>query len=125
MERSNVFQASGPAPGGTITVKMGTDKNGKLIAADTSIDEAGGFPGAAVGAAVQCIFAPYDIPNTRIDGYDIVVNKLNMTAYRAPGLPQAAFATETIVNELARCGMDRVSSDKSMLLRKVLEEQMV
>ena len=110
MERSNVFQASGPAPGGTITVKMGTDKNGKLIAADTSIKlEAGGFPGAAVGAAVQCIFAPYDIPNTRIDGYDIVVNKPKSAAYRAPGSPQAAFATETVVNELAELhGMDRV-----------------
>ncbi len=89
---------------------MGTDKNGKLIAADTSIKlEAGGFPGAAVGAAVQCIFAPYDIPNTRIDGYDIVVNKPKSAAYRAPGSPQAAFATETVVNELAELhGMDRV-----------------
>ena len=57
MERSNVFQASGPAPGGTITVKMGTDKDANIIAAETSIKlEAGGFPGAAVGAAVQCIF---------------------------------------------------------------------
>ena len=103
MERSSVFQASGPAPGGTITVKMGTDKDANIIAAETSIKlEAGGFPGAAVGAAVQCIFAPYDNPNTRIDGYDIVVNKPKSAAYRAPGSPQAAFAAETVSDELAR-----------------------
>ena len=51
----------------------------------------------------------YDIANTRIDGYDIVVNKPKSAAYRAPGSPQAAFATETVINELAELhGMDRV-----------------
>jgi len=64
---------------------------------------------AAVGAAVQCVFAPYDIANTRIDGYDIVVNKPKSAAYRAPGSPQAAFASETVVNELAEIhGIDPI-----------------
>ena len=39
--------------------------------------EAGGYPGAAIGAAVQCVFAPYDIPNARIDGYDVVLGMLH------------------------------------------------
>ena len=110
MERTNIFQASGPAPGGTISVKMGTDKNGKIIAGESVIKlEAGGYPGAAIGAAVQCVFAPYDIPNARIDGYDVVVNKPRSFAYRAPGSPQAAFAAETVADELAKIhGMDPI-----------------
>jgi len=103
MERSSVFQGSGPAPGGTIIVKMATDKDANIVAAESSIKlEAGGFPGSAVGAAVQCVFAAYDVPNTRIDAFDIVVNKPKSAAYRAPGSPQVAFATETVADELAR-----------------------
>ena len=36
------------------------------------------------------------------DGYDVVVNKPKSAAYRAPGSPQAAFAAETVSDELAR-----------------------
>ncbi|GIS29974.1 MAG: hypothetical protein Ct9H90mP2_03570 [Dehalococcoidia bacterium] len=75
MERSNVFKLLDLLRGNYYS-KNGNDKKGKLIAADTSIKlEAGGFPGAAVGAAVQCIFAPYEFLILEIYGYDIVVNK--------------------------------------------------
>ena len=36
-----------------------------------------------------------------IDGYDVVVNKPKTAAYRAPGAPNAAFATEQVVDEIA------------------------
>ncbi len=105
MERSSVFQASGPAPGGRVRVKVGADENGKLISAETDIKlEAGGYPGSAVGAAAICIFSPYNIPNTRIDGFDVVVNKPKSAAYRAPGSPQVAFAMETAIDELCEKG---------------------
>jgi xanthine dehydrogenase molybdenum-binding subunit len=43
----------------------------------------------------------------RIDGYDVVCNKAKTQAYRAPGHPQAAFAVESVMDELAeRLGMD-------------------
>ena len=55
----------------------------------------------------MCIFSPYAIPNMQVDGYDVVVNKPKTAAYRAPGATNAAFASETVVDELAeKLGMD-------------------
>jgi CO/xanthine dehydrogenase Mo-binding subunit len=69
--------------------------------------EAGGFPGSAVGAGASCILGPYSIANITIDAYDVVVNKPKSSAYRAPGAPNAAFASESVIDELAkRIGMD-------------------
>ncbi len=110
MERKAVFEASGPAPGGVLTVKLGATSDGKLIAAESDMKlEAGGYPGAAVGAAAMCVFSCYDIPNTRIDGWDVVVNKPKSAAYRAPGSPQAAYAMESAVDELCeQAGFDKM-----------------
>src|SRR2546430_11777049 len=69
--------------------------------------EAAAFPGSLVGAGCMCIFSPYAIPNMQVDGYDVVVNKPKTAAYRAPGATNAAFASETVVDELAeKLGMD-------------------
>ena len=55
----------------------------------------------------MCVFAAYDIPNVTIDGYDVVVNKPSTAAYRAPGATNAAFATESVVDEIAeKLGID-------------------
>src|SRR4029079_13456736 len=35
-----------------------------------------------------------------LDGYDVVVNKPATSAYRAPGATNAAFASETVVDEI-------------------------
>jgi xanthine dehydrogenase molybdenum-binding subunit len=105
MERRSVFEATGPASGGIIRMKLGATKAGKLIAADTDMKfEAGAYPGAALGAAAMCVFSSYDIANTRIDGWDVVVNKPKSAAYRAPGVPQAIFAMESAVDELCELG---------------------
>lgn len=101
MNRAEVFEGTGPTPGSYIKVKMGADKEGKLIAAQAYLAyEAGAFPGSPVGPGAMCIFACYDIPNVHIDGYDVVVNKPATSAYRAPGATNAAFASETIVDEI-------------------------
>jgi CO/xanthine dehydrogenase Mo-binding subunit len=52
-------------------------------------------------AACMTALAPYDIPNSKVDGYDVVVNKPKVAAYRAPGAPAAAFAVEQAIDELA------------------------
>ena len=49
----------------------------------------------------MCIFAPYNIENVLIDGYDVVVNKPKTAPYRAPGATNAAFGSETVIDELA------------------------
>ena len=41
------------------------------------------------------------IPNARVDGYDVLANKPKTQAYRAPGATQAAFACESVIDELA------------------------
>ena len=102
MSRSEVFEASGPAPGSYIKVKMGATKDGTIIAADGYLAyEAGAYPGSAVGAGAACMFGPYNIANVRIDAYDVVNNKPRSAAYRAPGAPNAAYASETVIDELA------------------------
>ena len=101
MSRADVFLSSGPAPGSWMKVKVGANKDGKLTACQASIAmEGGGYPGASVGPAVNCAFACYDYPNGQVDGYDVVVNKAKTAAYRAPGAPQAAFAVETVMDEI-------------------------
>ncbi|HEX2514232.1 MAG TPA: xanthine dehydrogenase family protein molybdopterin-binding subunit, partial [Chloroflexota bacterium] len=103
MSRAEVFQGTGPTPGSWVRVKMGATRDGRMVAAEADIRfEAGAYPGSPVGAAAECVFAPYDIPDGRIDGYDVVVNKPKSAAYRAPGATQAAYATEQVVDELAR-----------------------
>ncbi|MGE3809872.1 MAG: xanthine dehydrogenase family protein molybdopterin-binding subunit, partial [Gemmataceae bacterium] len=101
MNRTEVFQATGPTPGSYIKVKMGADKRGKLTAAAAHIAfEAGAFPGSPIGPGCMCVFACYDIPNVKIDGYDVCLNKPATSAYRAPGSTNVAFATESVVDEL-------------------------
>jgi CO/xanthine dehydrogenase Mo-binding subunit len=101
MNRTEVFAGTGPTPGSHIKVKMGADKNGRLTAAEAFLAyEAGAYPGSPVGPGAMCIFACYDIPNVTVDGYDVCVNKPATSAYRAPGATNAAFASETVVDEI-------------------------
>jgi xanthine dehydrogenase molybdenum-binding subunit len=101
MSRADVFEGTGPTPGSFIRVKMGADRTGRLTAAEAYLAyEAGAYPGSPVQAGAMCVFACYDIPNVFIDGYDVVVNKPATSAYRAPGATNAAFAVETVVDEI-------------------------
>ena len=86
----------------TFRVKMGATKDGKITAAEAElIYEAGAYPGSPVGAGAGVILAPYKIDNIQIDGYDVVVNRPKTGAYRAPGGTNAAFASESVIDELA------------------------
>jgi CO/xanthine dehydrogenase Mo-binding subunit len=103
MSRKEVFEGTGPTSATYMKVKMGATKAGKITAANVYLAfEAGAFPGSPVGAGAMCVLAPYNLDNLRIDGFDVLVNKQKVAAYRAPGAPQAAFAVETVVDELAQ-----------------------
>ncbi len=102
MNRADVFEGTGPTPASYITIKIGATEDGKITAAQTSLAfEAGAYPGSPVGAGAMCVFAPYNIEHVLIDGYDVVVNKPKTAPYRAPGATNAAFGTETVIDELA------------------------
>ncbi|MEC7880907.1 MAG: xanthine dehydrogenase family protein molybdopterin-binding subunit [Chloroflexota bacterium] len=101
MSRTDVFDATGPGPGGKVKVKIGIDSEGKILAAYADIRlEAGAYPEAFIEAAAKCVFSCYDVPSMKIDAYDVVVNKPSSAPYRAPASPQVAFATETVVDEI-------------------------
>ncbi|MEC9446006.1 MAG: molybdopterin cofactor-binding domain-containing protein, partial [Chloroflexota bacterium] len=110
MSRVEVFQGTGPTSGTHIKAKIGVTNAGKITAAEAHlVFEAGAFPGSPVPSACRTIFGPYDIPNALIEGLDVVVNCQKAAAYRAPGSPPAAFAAESLIDEICgRIGMDPI-----------------
>ena len=108
MSREDVFKATGPTSGSSMTVRIGVKKDGKIVAATGLFKfQAGAFPGSPVMNACMCAFAPYDIANVCTTGYDVVSNRPKSAAYRAPGSPISAFAVESVLDVLAgKIGMD-------------------
>ena len=108
MNRSEVFQGSGPTSGSWMRCMLGVMKDGHITALDASLAfEAGAYPGSPINPGCQCMSGPYDISNGRIEGFDVVLNRPKTAAYRAPGAPAAAFAMETVVDEICeQIGMD-------------------
>ena len=103
MGRDEVFRATGPTSGSRVRVKLGAKRDGTLVAATASLwYEAGAYRGSPVGAGAMCALAAYKIPSFFIEAHDVVVNKPKVAAYRAPGSPIAAFAVESVVDEIAR-----------------------
>ena len=108
MSREDVFRATGPASGSSMTVKIGVKRDGTIVAADGVFKlQAGAFPGSPFMSTCMCAFAPYEIANARAVGYDVVCNRPKVAAYRAPGSPIGAFAVESVLDVLAqKIGMD-------------------
>ncbi len=103
MDRAEVLMATGPTPGGYVRVKLGVTKDGMITAGYANLAfDAGGYPGSVVGAGCRCVFAPYNMRNAKVEGFDVVVNKPKTHAYRAPGATHAAFASETVVDEICQ-----------------------
>ena len=110
MTRAEVFEGTGPTSASHIRVKLGATKDGRLVAADCElVYEAGAFPGSPVPSGCRTMLAPYIVPNSYIVGVDVVVNAQKAAAYRAPGSPTAAFAAESVIDEICeRLEMDPV-----------------
>ena len=108
MSREEVFKGTGPTSGASMTVKVGVKRDGAITAAEAILKyQAGAFPGSPVMNGCMCAFAPYDIPNQRTVGYDVVSNRPKAAAYRAPGAPISAYAVESTLDIAAKTvGMD-------------------
>ena len=108
MSREEVFKGTGPTSGASMTVKIGVKRDGAITAAEAILKyQAGAFPGSPVMNGCMCAFAPYDIPNQRTVGFDVVSNRPKAAAYRAPGAPISAFAVESTLDIVAKSiGMD-------------------
>lgn len=110
MTREEVFKASGPTSGANIWVKMGVKKDGTITAAEAVLKyQAGCFQGSPVQPGCMCAFAPYDLANVKVVGYDVLSNRPKVAAYRAPGGPISEYAVESVVDEIAeKLGMDPI-----------------
>ena len=108
MSREEVFKGTGPTSGASMTVKIGVKHDGAITAAEAILKyQAGAFPGSPVTNGCMCAFAPYEIPNQRTVGYDVVSNRPKAAAYRAPGAPISAYAVESTMDIAAKTvGMD-------------------
>ena len=90
MDRKEAFEGTGPTSATSMRCKIGATRDGRITAAQLSlVYEAGAFPGSPVGGGALTGLGPYKIDNLLVDGYDVVVNKQKVQAYRAPGQPQA------------------------------------
>ena len=110
LTREEEFIGTGPTASTAMTVKIGATNDGRLVAGEALLKYQGGaFPGSPVGSGVMTAFACYDMDHVKAVGYDVVTNRPKAAAYRAPGAPMAAFAVESIVDEIAETiGMDPV-----------------
>ena len=102
MTRDEVFRATGPAPGTKIHIKLGADKQGHLVAGEAHMAYSTGAFGTYAGDfGARAIFESYRIPNFLSKALGVVLNTPRSAAYRAPSAPAAAFAMETVIDELA------------------------
>ena len=110
MSREDVFRASGPASSTSIDVKLGATRDGRIVAAHAELRYGGGaFPGIWGKIGAMAAWACYDIENVRSVGYEVVVNRPKVAAYRAPSAPMAGFAVESTVTLMAeKLGIDPV-----------------
>ncbi|MDO8673703.1 MAG: molybdopterin-dependent oxidoreductase, partial [Dehalococcoidia bacterium] len=107
LSRQETLEATGPAIGSYIKLKVGATRDGRLTSVVAYVVvEAGALPGASIGIA-KTMFGAYDVPNGRIDHYEVVVNKPKSGPYRAPGSTQATFAAESVIDEICeQIGME-------------------
>jgi len=110
MTREEVFKASGPTSGAHVRVKIGAKKDGRIVAAEAELKyQAGAFAGSPVQPGAMCAYAPYDIENVKVIGYDVVTNRPKVAAYRAPGGPISEFGVESVLDEIAaKLGIDPI-----------------
>ncbi len=110
MTREEVFKASGPTSGAHMRIKIGATKDGKITAGEAELYyQAGAFQGGPIGPGAMCAYAPYDLENVKVVGFDIVTNRPKVAAYRAPGAPISEYAVESVVDEVAKkLGIDPI-----------------
>lgn len=110
MSRSEVFRATGPTASASMDIKIGMMRDGTMTAASGVFRLQGGaFPGAPMEFTSMCAFASYNLENVHQIGFDIMSNRPKQAAYRAPGSPMAAFAVESVIDELClELGLDPI-----------------
>ncbi len=103
LSRSEDMLTTMPAPGTVIDLKIGATQDGRISAIQVKATiENGVFKFGHAGIIATVIGGMYKCDNVHIETLEVVTHKAPTGAYRAPGVPQALFALESSIDELAR-----------------------
>jgi CO/xanthine dehydrogenase Mo-binding subunit len=119
MTRSEDFAASNPAGAEILEVELGADRDGRLtgIRARVFADRGSTADFGIESIAAMLTAGPYRWQAHELTAYGIATNRVTFGAYRAPAAPPAAFAVESLLDELAsELGIDPLE----LRLRNVL-----
>ena len=113
------FSSAQPAPSSRFRVTAGARKDGTFTALKGEVlFDSGAKAGSPAGHAALCLGVFYRWQNLDLDATEVVTHKTPTGAYRAPGLPQAMFAGESLVAELIdKLGMDQMEVRKQNAAR--------
>jgi len=109
LTRSEDFQATNPASAQVTHLKVGARRDGTLtgIEGRMIVDRGSNAGWGVEGITSSLVAGPYRWEAHDIRGYGVQTNRFTFGAYRAPGAPTAAFALESLLDELAaELGLD-------------------
>ncbi len=100
--REEAFTLNGPRLETNIYLKTGVTKDGKILAREArSIFDVGAYLGAGPNAGVGHGLGAYSIPNFKLRSYGVYTNKIYVGSYRASGVADMTFATESHTDVIA------------------------
>lgn len=110
LSRGEDLLAGNPAPAARLWLKVGAKADGTLTAVQGHLTfDAGCYPSPHAIAALL-LGSYYRVPHLDIAYTEVMTFKVSTGAYRAPGAPQATFALESVMDELAqKLGLDPIA----------------
>jgi CO/xanthine dehydrogenase Mo-binding subunit len=101
--RAEDFAAANPAPAQLIDLEVGATRDGRLTAVrGTIVADRGALTDMGVETISALLSAgPYNWLAHDLTAVGVFTNRVGCGAYRAPGAPPAAFALESLIDELA------------------------
>jgi CO/xanthine dehydrogenase Mo-binding subunit len=102
LTRQEVFAVARSAPAASFDIELGAKRDGTLVALRARYHyDNGASAGWHGGITASFLTGTYQCANVEVTGYEVSTNKTPVEAYRAPGAPQAYFALESALDELA------------------------
>jgi CO/xanthine dehydrogenase Mo-binding subunit len=111
LSRGEDFQATNPASAQVSELRIGARADGTLTAIEARmiVDRGSNAGWGVEGITSLLVAGPYTWEAHDLRGYGVQTNRFTFGAYRAPGAPTAAFAIESLLDELAlELGLDPV-----------------
>jgi CO/xanthine dehydrogenase Mo-binding subunit len=121
MTRSEDIAATNPAGAEVLAVELGADADGNLtgIRSRTYVDQGATDDFGVESIAAMLAGGPYRWAAHECSALGVATNRVTFGAYRAPTAPPAAFAVESLIDDVARrLGLDPLE----LRLRNVADE---